>query len=340
MTIHQRFRTAKLKFADFNIDIATARRESYSKPGALPDVELGAIADDLFRRDFSVNAMALSLVPEGFGDLIDLYHGQDDIQRRFIRVLHQNSFRDDATRIFRAIRYEQRLGFTIEPYTAELLRRDIAMLKTVSGDRIRHELMLILMEELPERALNRAAELGVLAELNLSYINPAWLKDKFEQARQLQKHSSLLYQLYLCLLVYQLTKRDSERLLNRLNFPRKFTEIIRQTLQLKARLKYFTDPELKPSNIYQFLRSYVPQAIQANMLAVSSVTIRKYMHLYLTKLQYTKPLLNGEDLKRIGISQGPEFSKIFNVLHEARLDGLVKTKRDEEKLVRSRISNL
>src|SRR4030042_521069 len=115
LIVHRCFGTAKLNFSDFTLDIAAARRETYSRPGALPDVQPGTINDDLFRRDFSVNAMALCLAPERFGELIDLYHGQDDIANRLIRVLHPNSFIDDATRIFRAIRYEQRLGFTLEP---------------------------------------------------------------------------------------------------------------------------------------------------------------------------------------------------------------------------------
>lgn len=331
---HHRFGTATFKFADFNIDIATARRESYSRPGALPDVESGTIADDLFRRDFSINAMALSLMPERFGELIDLYHGKEDIQKRFIRILHQNSFRDDATRIFRAIRYEQRLDFTIEPHTDDLLRRDVAMLKTVSGDRIRHELMLILMEEFPERVLSRAAEFGVLSELNQSLTYDAWLGQKFEQARQLQKRTSLC-QLYLCLLVYHLTESENEQFLTRLNFPKKFVEAIPQTLQLKAQLKHLAEPELKPSDIYQLLHNYVPLAIQANMLAVRSRVIKQYLRLYLIKLQYTRPLLNGEDLKRIGVSPGPELGKILKAIHEAKLNGQVRTRKGEEKLVRS-----
>lgn len=336
---HHRFGTAKLKFADFNIDITSARRESYSKPGALPDVQPGTIADDLFRRDFSINAMALRLVPERFGELIDLYHGQEDIHKRFIRILHPNSFRDDATRIFRAIRYEQRLGFTLEPYTAELLRRDIAMLTTISGDRLRHELMLILMEEFPERALIRAAELGVLSELHHSLTGDAWLSEKFGQARQFQKRGSL-YVLYLCLLVYHLTESDNEQFLNRLNFPKKLAEAIRQTLQLKAQLKHLAEPGLKPSDIYQSLHSYMTQAIQANMLAVSAGVVKQHLRLYLTKLRYVKPLLTGEDLKRLGVPQGPELGKILKAIQEAKLNGQVRTRRGEEKLVHSWLSSL
>ncbi|MCJ7655839.1 MAG: hypothetical protein MUO97_11200, partial [Dehalococcoidia bacterium] len=111
LKIHSRFGTAKLNYPGFSLDLATARSETYSKPGALPTVKPGKLKDDLIRRDFSINAMALCLMPHRFGELIDLYQGKDDLEHRLIRILHPNSFIDDATRILRAIRYEQRLGF-------------------------------------------------------------------------------------------------------------------------------------------------------------------------------------------------------------------------------------
>ena len=335
---HHRFGTAKLNFLDFTIDIAAARRETYSRPGALPDVQPGTVNDDLLRRDFSVNAMALRLTPGRFGELIDLYHGQDDIANRLIRILHPKSFRDDATRIFRAIRYEQRLGFTLEPKTAELLIRDAAMIRTISADRIRHELMLILMEEFPERALKRSGELGVLSELHPSLKGSGWLSERFEQARQFPKISSL-YPLYLCLLVYRLAPNENDQFLSRLNFPKKLAEAMRQTLQLKAQLDLLAKTELKPSDIYQLLHGYTSQAIQANLLAVQSNVIRQNLQLYLTKLRYVRPLLTGDDLQKMGVPHGPQLGKMLSALYEAKLNGEVRTRRGEEQLLRSWINS-
>lgn len=339
LLVHHRFGTAKLNFADFSLDIAAARRESYSSPGALPDVQPSTINDDLFRRDFSINAMALYLAPERFGDLIDLYHGQEDIDNRLIRILRPRSFIDDATRIFRAIRYEQRLAFVLEPHTAELLKRDTAMIRTLSGDRIRHELMLILMEEFPERALRRAGELGVLSKLHPSLKGDDWLSERFGQARQLQKRASLS-PLYLCLLIYHLGENENEQFLSRLNFPRKLAEATHQTLQLKTRLSHLAKPQLKPSDVYQLLQTYTVQAIQANMLAAQSEIIKKNLQLYWIKLRHIKPLLSGEDLKKSGVPPGPELGKILKALHEAKLNGEVTTRKGEEKLVRSWLSSL
>jgi len=339
LTVHRRFGTARLNFFDFTLDVATARCETYSRPGALPDVQPGIITDDLFRRDFSINAMALYLTPKCFGELIDLYNGRNDIAARLIRVLHPNSFIDDATRIFRAIRYEQRLGFALESKTAELLVRDVSMIRTLSGDRIRHELMLMLMEELPERALKRADELGVLRDLHSSLKGNGWLSERFKRARQLYK-SGPLCSFYLCLLIYSLNPGENAQFLARLNFPKKLAEAMRQTLKLKSQLDYLAKPEIKPSDIYRLLHGYTAQAVQANLLAAQSDVIKQRLRLYLDRWRYIKPLLKGEDLERMGMPHGPKLGKALNELHDAKLDGDVRTRKGEEKLVRSWLDNL
>ena len=181
---YQTFGTANIKWNHWSVDLATARSEIYTKPGALPEVTPSTINRDLFRRDFTINAMAVSLHPDSYGELIDPYHGSSDLKNKLICVLHENSFIDDATRIWRAIRYEQRLGFDIEPNTLHLLKRDIDMLDTISGDRIRHELELVLKEKLPEKAIHRADELAVLVKLNSALSGNSWLADKFNRDRK------------------------------------------------------------------------------------------------------------------------------------------------------------
>ena len=334
LTVHPRFGTAKLSYTDFSLDLATARRETYSQPGALPTVQPGNLTDDLRRRDFSINAMALCLTPQRFGELVDLYHGKDDLDNHLIRILHPNSFIDDATRILRGLRYEQRLDFKLEPETAELLRRDAAMLDTISGDRIRHELELILKEDQPERVLRRADELGVLSKLHTSLKGNGWLSERFDQARRLHKRTSPS-PLYLCLLVYNLTERENEQFLSRLNFRKRLAQAMRHTLQLKTQLHTLASPQLKPSDIYQSLRTYTTHAIQANALASESPVASRHLQLYLAKLRYVKPQLNGEDLQRIGIPSGPQLGRILDTLHEARLNGEVRTRKEEERLVHS-----
>jgi len=331
---HHRFGTAKLRYENFTLDLATARKETYARPGALPAVTPGTLKDDLIRRDFSINAMAISLASNDYGELVDPYQGKSDLERRLIRILHPESFSDDATRILRAVRYEQRLCFELEVQTDELLKRDIPMLDTISGDRIRHELELIFKEKQPEFIINRLAELKVLPRISLFLKGDGWIVEKFDKARRLKKPTQLP-SLYFCLLIYSFGETGIEQFLARLNIPAKLSRAMRDTLRLKTRLPLLDKSPLKPSEIYYLLREYDPLAIQANAIASDSSIVHRHFQLYLTKLRYLRTSLDGEELKRLGISAGPEMGKILQILHKAKLDGEVKTKADEKKLALS-----
>lgn len=331
---HHRFGTAKLRYENFTLDLATARKETYARPGALPAVTPGTLKDDLIRRDFSINTMAISLAANDYGELIDPYQGNSDLEHRLIRILHPGSFSDDATRILRGVRYEQRFGFELEAQTAQLLKRDIPTLDTISGDRIRHELELILKEKQPELAIKRLAELGVLPKISPFLKGDGWIAEKFDKARRLKKPAQLP-SLYFCLLIYSFSEKNIEQFLAHLNIPAKLSRAIRDTLRLKTRLPLLDRPSLKPSETYYLLREYEPLAIQANAIASDSSMIHHHLQLFLTKLRYVRTALDGEELKRLGISAGPEMGQVLQILHKAKLDGEVRTRADEKKLALS-----
>ena len=331
---HRRFGTAKLRYNNFALDLATARKETYTRPGALPTVTPGTIKDDLIRRDFSINAMAISLTSNDYGKLVDPYSGRSDLEHRLIRVLHPNSFSDDATRMLRGVCYEQRFGFEFEAETARLLERDIPMLDTISGDRIRHELEHIFEEKLPELVVKRLAELKILRRISPFLKGDGWIAEKFEKARRL-KRSTQLHLLYFCLLIYSFSEAETEQFVDRLNIPAKLSRVLRNTVGLKARLSLLDRASLKPSDIYYLLREYEPIAIQANAVASESVTVNHRLQLFLKKLRYVRTSMDGEGLKGLGISAGPEMGKVLRILHKAKLDGEVKTREDEEKLALS-----
>lgn len=333
LVIYPRFSTAKIKSGDFAIDIATARSETYARPGALPAVTPSSIEKDLFRRDFSINAMAISLTAEDYGQLLDPHRGKDDLHSHLIRILHPDSFSDDATRILRAIRYEQRLGFNLEHETARLLKRDIPMLDTISGDRIRHELELIFREEHPEHVIKRLGDLGALQRINHSLGGNEWLAAKFDDARRLGKPGELPA-LYFCLLAYPLNGEQLNQLVSRLNPSAKLTKTLKDTARLKLHLTQLNKPSLKPSDIYYFLHEYDPLAIKANIIAEDKPVICQHLQLFLSKLRYVKSCLNGEDLQRLGIPAGTKLGEILEILHKAKLNGEVTTKDEEEKLAR------
>lgn len=332
LVTYSRFGTANLSYGNFTLDMATARDETYAKPGALPTVTPGTLSDDLSRRDFSINSMAISLAPNNYGELLDPYQGKSDLERRLIRILQPDSFCDDATRILRAIRYEQRLGFKLETQTARLLKRDISMLDAISGDRIRHELELILREKYPEFVFKRLDELGILQRINPSLKGDGWIAEKFDKARQLNKPSQLP-SIYFCLFIYPLS--ESEQFIHRLNMPTKLSRALRDTLRLKSQLSFLDKPSLKPSEVYYLLHEYEPLAIQVNAIATESSTVHGYLQLFLARLRYVKTFLNGEDLKRLGISAGPGLGKILQALHRAKLDGEIRTKAGEKRLALS-----
>jgi len=325
------FGTATLKHGEFTVDMATARKETYARPGALPEVAPGTIRDDLARRDFSINAMAVALSPDDHGELIDLHGGRADLEQRLIRVLHPGSFRDDATRILRGVRYEQRLGFEFEVQTAGLLRRDIPMLDTISGDRIRNELELILDEKEPEYAIRRLDDLGVLPRLGLTTGVSDDIHEMFREARN-PSRTGKLPTLYFCLLMYPTTVDELEVFITRFNMPSGPSRAMRDTLHLKNSLHLLQRPSLKPSQVYGLLQEYVAPAIEANAIASESTAARGNLELFLTELRHVKSSLNGEDLQKLGIPPGPEMGRILRALHRARLDGEVVNRIDEERL--------
>jgi tRNA nucleotidyltransferase (CCA-adding enzyme) len=336
ITTHTRFGTATIKWEKRSADFATARTEIYPRPGALPKVKFSTIKDDLSRRDFTINAMAVAISPTRFGELIDPFDGRTDLEKNRVCVLHDQSFTDDATRIWRAIRYEQRLDFRIEPVTTLLIKRDLDMLKTVSGDRIRHELELVLKEEEPEKALRRADELGVLEMLNPHLKADAWLADRFAAAREYHKMDIPSPYVYMSLLCYRLKEAEAEKLISYLRLPKAAAGAIRDTMAIKENIKELSLDGQSPSIIYKILRGYSPASFEANVIVSGSAPAAENIELYERVLKHVHPALTGDDLKKLGIPRGPKIKETLQKLLEAKLDGLAETKEDEEKRVKER----
>ena len=334
ITTYPRFYTAKLRWDNWSVDLATARSETYDEPGALPTVKPSSIDDDLSRRDFTINTMAVSLNPGYYGKLLDPHGGRNDLKRKVIRVLHEKSFTDDATRIWRGLRYEQRFDFHLERNTLQLLKRDIPMLDTISGDRIRYEIECILQEKYPEKVFRRAEELGVLPKLHPALKGNGWLAEKFEQARKLCSPEPPEVGLYLTLLAYRLTKEESERLISYLRLPKSLAQNIKDCISLESKLRSLTTPGMSPSHIYRLLDGYSSPAMMARSLTTESPTASQNIHLFLNKLRYIEISLTGDYLERMGIAPGPRIKEILTLLLEAKLDGKIATWQDEEELVK------
>lgn len=332
---HPHFGTAKIALEHISIDLVTARSESYSRPGALPTVKPDSIESDLQRRDFSINAMAVVLNPKRFGDLIDFHEGLNDLKQGLIRILHPDSFTDDATRILRAMRYEQRLNFRLEQSTKAALSRDLPMLDTISSDRLRHELELILNEDYPERILQRAHELEVLDKLRLPLRDTSRLTAIFTMARRLMDKPG--FDTYTALLAYGFNKDETDSFISRFNMPRKSIQIIRNVIDIKQDINKLAQQDISPSAICHLLKNSSPDAIQAVIIATGFKIARQHLQLYLDDLRYIKPFLNGEDLISMGVPAGRRLGQTLRYLKNARLDRKVKSREEEKVLAQQMI---
>ena len=246
------FGTAKLRVGGVSLDLVMARRESYAAPGALPTVEPGSLADDLARRDFSINSMAVSLSAESWGDLTDPFDGAGDLERRVVRVLHPASFRDDATRLFRAARYAGRLGFGLEPETERLAREGASFIDTISGDRVRHELERIFEEPRAADILRIADGLGLLRA-----IHPALRPAESPEAIEGERGPAMLAGLAL-----GLSPQEAEEVSERLNLGAEWSRVVRDTAAVRELLGEL-ESDLAPSRIYRLLHGRHEAAVSA-----------------------------------------------------------------------------
>jgi tRNA nucleotidyltransferase (CCA-adding enzyme) len=328
------------------IDVATARRETYKQPAALPTVIPGSLRDDLFRRDFSINTLAFALNgPEAF-NLVDWYGGSADLVEGIIRVLHNRSFRDDPTRIFRAIRLEQRFGFILHRHTLRLLQRAVEKrwIELLSGARLWRELRLMLEGESPVACLKRLDELQILPHVDAALVlSPAQLdlltgvtEARIELAETHPEVIGRAWQLYLATLLYGLEADLIRRIGTRLALaPRTIQELLAGIAAVEAaRHQLRLEADLRPSAVVMALRT-LPLELLPLLLALSSSSgVRQLIRSYLTTWRHVRPGLTGDDLKRLGVPQGPQIGRLLTRVLAAKLDGEAPTLEAEESLVR------
>ena len=343
---HKKFGTAIILFPDgLKVDVATARLEVYDSPAALPTVERGSTKMDLHRRDFTINTLAIQLNPKAFGELIDFFGGVRDIKEKVVRVLHNLSFVEDPTRVFRAIRFEQRLGFQIGKHTQNLMRNAVKMgfMDRLSGGRILSELILILQEGNPIPALKRMRDFNLFHFLHPHLKCDEEVENLFEQIHHVVSWFDLLFLderyerwfIYFYGLIDFLKEGEIHEICQRLamndKIRGKVVEGKRQADQSLLQLFSWINSEFQPkrSEIYAALDPLPTEAKLFMMAKTTQMTIRRYISLYFTQLKDTKPLLKGRDLVQMGIKPGPSIRKGLADLLKARLDEQVITRQDE-----------
>lgn len=351
---HERFGTAVLVFPDgFKLDVATARTEYYEYPTALPTVEHSSIKKDLYRRDFTINTLAISLNARRFGELIDFYGGQRDLNEKTIRVLHSLSFVEDPTRVFRAIRFELRFGFRLGKETLSLIKGAAKMdlFHRLSGHRLLEELILLFSEEEPRKAVARLGELDLLRFIHPSLTWSARLVallKAVEDALTWCKVASLTWParippthldrwvVYFMALMEVLPAKAVGETLKRLAVPARQAEKIKagyvganRTLRHLAKR-----PSPTPAETYHLLEGLSDETLLLLMAKTRSEAVKRQVSGFLTTYRHVKPSLTGADLKALGLRPGPQFKKILDRLLDARLNGEAGSEADERELVK------
>lgn len=349
-TTHARFGTAVLTFPDgFKLDIATARTEYYEYPTALPTVEQSSIKKDLYRRDFTINALAVCLHPARFGELLDFYGGQRDLKEHALRVLHSLSFVEDPTRILRAVRFEVRFGFHIARETLRLIKGAVSMelFQRLSKARFGEELRLLLSEPEARRAVARLAELDLLRCIQLELRWSTRLDHTLQAVDDVlawYRMASLHWPastadtvepwLVRCLaLLNTLSDSATDAALQQLHLaPRHSATVHAARSACKAMPHLARQPALVPAEILQLLAPLPMEALLFVMAKTSSETAKQHIVAYLETYRYVKPALTGHDLQALGLVPGPGFGAVIERLREARLNGEVTSEAEERAL--------
>jgi tRNA nucleotidyltransferase (CCA-adding enzyme) len=344
---HKKFGTAVIIFpSGFKIDVASARMEYYQFPASLPVVEMSSIKMDMFRRDFTINTLAIQLNPGKFGRLIDFFSAQKDIKDKILRVLHNLSFVEDPTRVFRALRFEQRFGFTIGKLTSSLINNAVKMefFKRLAGKRVFTELKLILKEENPTPTILRLMDYNLLKVIHPGIKIESDLKHLLEATKKVTDWHDLLFidepyerwAVYFMTLIrhcdLQTTQEICEHLTVAPRYAKTFGELRIHADQQVTRLEWHK--RMNNADVFNLLKAFKTEIILYMMVCTGSQIAKKRISFYHTQLRNVAIGTSGKDLLNMGLTPGPAFSKLLQAVLEAKLNGSVKTREDEFAFIR------
>jgi len=347
---HAKFGTAVIIFADgFKIDVATARMEYYKFPAALPTVEMSSIKQDLFRRDFTINTLAIRLNPGHYGTLIDFFAAHKDVKEKTLRVLHNLSFVEDPTRVFRAIRFEQRFGFTIGKLTAGLIDNAIKMdfFKRLGGHRVFSELRQILEEDNPAAAILRLKDYNLLNVIHPSIEASKNLEPSFKAVKKVLAWYDLLFmeepyikwRVYFMALTRHCDRETVQEICIRFELAPRLQALFGKLRFEADRCLYSLERKLpkKNSTIYNRLHGLKIELLLYMMAMTANEPVKRAISRYCTKLRFVALTISGKDLKQFGLKPGPVFRQVLDAARDAKLNRKIETPQDEHVFVKSYI---
>jgi tRNA nucleotidyltransferase (CCA-adding enzyme) len=347
LVCHRRFGTAAVLINhSLKVDFATARKEIYPQPASLPVVSRGSLKDDLARRDFTINAMAISLNYPEFGKLIDLFNSRDDLKNKAIRILHDLSFIDDPTRILRAVRFEQRYDFKIEPRTLKYLRESVRlkMLHKIQPQRLRDELILILKENDPIKPIRRLDELSGLSFINkgisFSKRMPAFLKAvdaqiKWFRQRHISRRKLDTWIMYFMALTDSQNINQVKGICKRFVFCKSEEKRLLDYKRIRSGLIIeLKQVQIRPSRLFWLLEPLSYEVILLLKAKYKNKSLQRNIADFLRMYNGMRIHTTGEHLHQFGLIPGPPYQKILHKVLNAKLNGLVRTKEEELDLVK------
>jgi tRNA nucleotidyltransferase (CCA-adding enzyme) len=363
------------KEMQIKIDFASARSEIYEKPGILPSVEMSSLKNDLYRRDFTINSMAIQINGSHYGKLFDFFNGRRDIQIGIIKILNNMSFSDDPTRILRAIRFEQRYQFKIDQKTKHLLLSalHLNLLKKIAVERIRQELVKACDDEHVFRFFERLGELGILNHLN---VNLEISQEKINQMQKVSKlilwyHESFRYKplkkwiVYICILCQDMSLRSALKFFEQYKFPTVIKAIYRDFYDRACSSSFQLSRKDLPNNLHAFqqsekendkslsyltkqaselsrgefawsLKNVSHEALIALLAVINEEDTIGKLKNYLLYDAEEKTVLNGDDLIELGIAEGKLVGIILKDLYIQKLNHHLLKREDEIELVKSK----
>lgn len=344
LNIYQEFGTATIEIESFQLDIATARVEYYEYPAALPQVEPGQLKQDLHRRDFTINTLALSLTKEKFGWLIDFFGGQKDLKMQIIRGLHSFTFIDDPTRIIRGLRFAVRFGFKIEAETKNLMLQAIEFgaFKQLKGGRVWEELRALLLENDVEKIILYLNEYGILHQISseltltenqlreIKRVN--WVMKLLREQCSRPVHSWLLI---LMVLFQDLPLSESIKIASNWNLGQDFQKRLAFVSQsVSSLIQQLLKPDLKSSQIFQLLEPLYCEELMYLLLVSDSKVILERVMDFLQRLRRIDLEISGNDIIDLGLSPGPLFKELISQTKKAKLDGQVNSYLEELEFIK------
>ncbi len=344
---HEKFGTAEIIFPDgYWVDVVTARVEYYEYPAALPQVEQSSLKHDLYRRDFTINAMAVALNPERFGELVDYFNGREDLQIGAIRVLHNLSFIEDPTRILRAIRFEQRYDMAVETQTLRLIKEAVRekVISRLTTERMWGELKSILEEADPEHILDRMSELGVWEYLfpEITFWEVQYVISEIPQALMILRNwgwaePAEKWLPYFLGILHLTTQEKAYQICQRYNLGRRQTDKVLDTIAYgRVALKRLSAAgEVPLSELTKIVQTLPGEAYPLFLALLEDKNAIRRFRMVIESVHKNKPTVNGKDIREMGYQPGPMYRKALDAVWRARLDGLVQTREEELEYVRS-----